>query len=509
MALNYSLLLLLLVLPGALPFIIIPSQGSMTHADITRTAIVRQLTQVCRSRSSADGAALALQDEGMSAARLLTTCFQLDSLPKFVEAFEVIKDSNVRVDIRHVFDEEYHFDSETFEDGRSLISSGLSFIKGSIQQGNFREARERLGQICHTLQDFYSHSNWVELGNTLPNSNLLKSGVSIGNIADVNTPTCTDCIDNNCENNILPEVIQQQKLTSGYFSLTSSHKPDGKCSHGGIIDLTSHQSPVGGINKDKTSASHGHLHSTAAEVATNATVQLLEDIRVSVGDSSFLRLMGITRSSVLCFVIDTTGGMSDVIKEAKRVASSIIDSTQGTANEPSDYILVAFNSSNVGPLSHTTDSGKFQQWMSSLTAGANGAQTVLSLSATEMALRAVPASSYIFVFADAPAKDSYLMSTVTALIESTRSVVNFMLTNPIVSRRRRSYGAEYVSRVSNPANQLYQELAQASGGLAIEVAAASLPQATNVIVDSTTSALVSSFFVRAAHALVLFSSFSE
>ncbi|KPP56464.1 hypothetical protein Z043_125912, partial [Scleropages formosus] len=219
-----------------------------------------------------------------------------------------------------------------------------------------------------------------------------------------------------------------------------------KCSHGGIIDLTSHQSPVGGINKDKTSASHGHLHSTAAEVATNATVQLLEDIRVSVGDSSFLRLMGITRSSVLCFVIDTTGGMSDVIKEAKRVASSIIDSTQGTANEPSDYILVAFNSSTAR---------------------------------TRMALRAVPASSYIFVFADAPAKDSYLMSTVTALIESTRSVVNFMLTNPIVSRRRRSYGAEYVSR----------ELAQASGGLAIEVAAASLPQATNVIVDSTTSAL--------------------
>ncbi|KPP57994.1 hypothetical protein Z043_124228, partial [Scleropages formosus] len=412
----------------------------MTHADITRTAIVRQLTQVCRSRSSADGAALALQDEGMSAARLLTTCFQLDSLPKFVEAFEVIKDSNVRVDIRHVFDEEYHFDSETFEDGRSLISSGLSFIKGSIQQGNFREARERLGQICHTLQDFYSHSNWVD--------DLFSGALTITDILspDVNTPTCTDCIDNNCENNILPEVIQQQKLTSGYFSLTSSHKPDGKCSHGGIIDLTSHQSPVGGINKDKTSASHGHLHSTAAEVATNATVQLLEDIRVSVGDSSFLRLMGITRSSVLCFVIDTTGGMSDVIKEAKRVASSIIDSTQGTANEPSDYILVAFNSSTAR---------------------------------TRMALRAVPASSYIFVFADAPAKDSYLMSTVTALIESTRSVVNFMLTNPIVSRRRRSYGAEYVSR----------ELAQASGGLAIEVAAASLPQATNVIVDSTTSAL--------------------
>ncbi|KPP57857.1 hypothetical protein Z043_124371, partial [Scleropages formosus] len=276
-------------------------------------------------------------------------------------------------------------------------------------------------------------------------------------------------------------------------------------------------SPVGGINKDKTSASHGHLHSTAAEVATNATVQLLEDIRVSVGDSSFLRLMGITRSSVLCFVIDTTGGMSDVIKEAKRVASSIIDSTQGTANEPSDYILVAFNSSSASITFHFW---RTAQNLLVMTLGKYFCLTVVHLlstsvsqcldiqmsdpsARTRMALRAVPASSYIFVFADAPAKDSYLMSTVTALIESTRSVVstsvaisrptlllpvsvlprvsrvNFMLTNPIVSRRRRSYGAEYVSR----------ELAQASGGLAIEVAAASLPQATNVIVDSTTSAL--------------------
>lgn len=33
------------------------------------------------------------------------------------------------------------------------------------------------------LKDFYSHSNWVELGNTLPNSNLIKAETSIGNIA--------------------------------------------------------------------------------------------------------------------------------------------------------------------------------------------------------------------------------------------------------------------------------------------------------------------------------------
>ncbi|KAL4593093.1 von Willebrand factor A domain-containing protein 7-like, partial [Arapaima gigas] len=69
----------------------------------------------------------------------------------------------------------------------------------------------------------------------------------------------------------------------------SSSKPKGKCSHGGFFDRTSGKTPVGGINKDDLSSSHGDLHQDAALVATNATVQLLEDIRLSVGDINFLR----------------------------------------------------------------------------------------------------------------------------------------------------------------------------------------------------------------------------
>lgn len=53
--------------------------------------------------------------------------------------------------------------------------------------------------------------------------------------------------------------------------------------------------------------------------------------------------MGLTSSSVLCFVIDTTGSMSDDIVEAKRVSFEIIDSKRGTQQEPSAYILVPFN----------------------------------------------------------------------------------------------------------------------------------------------------------------------
>ncbi|XP_029604646.1 von Willebrand factor A domain-containing protein 7-like [Salmo trutta] len=93
----------------------------------------------------------------------------------------------------------------------------------------------------------------------------------------------------NCTDNILPEVLQQGLLTSGYFNLFSSNKPAGKCSHSGLFDRTSGRDLVGGIKKDDVGSSHGHLHHTAADVAVNATMELLEDIRGAAGDKDFLQ----------------------------------------------------------------------------------------------------------------------------------------------------------------------------------------------------------------------------
>ena len=53
--------------------------------------------------------------------------------------------------------------------------------------------------------------------------------------------------------------------------------------------------------------------------------------------------MGIDRSSVVCFVIDTTGSMAREIATAKERVYQIIDSKKGTQDEPSEYILVPFN----------------------------------------------------------------------------------------------------------------------------------------------------------------------
>lgn len=104
------------------------------------------------------------------------------------------------------------------------------------------------------LKDFYSHSNWVELGKKVPNSNLLRSDTSIGNIAGkrmtsprcvcvcsqrkvlrcssaaIDRATCKSCDGDDCSKNILQDILEQDILTSGYFGLVPvvSTKPKGK-----------------------------------------------------------------------------------------------------------------------------------------------------------------------------------------------------------------------------------------------------------------------------------------
>lgn len=62
----------------------------------------------------------------------------------------------------------------------------------------------------------------------------------------------------------------------------------GKCSHGGAVDQTSFIEPKGGINKDTLTSNHGFLHRDAANLAIDATGELLEDVRVAAGDRPFL-----------------------------------------------------------------------------------------------------------------------------------------------------------------------------------------------------------------------------
>ena len=76
--------------------------------------------------------------------------------------------------------------------------------------GKYSTARALLGKNLHTMQKFYSHSNWIELGN-LETIDLISD--TLGLIADNLTDTCMD-----------DSEIVGDALTSGYYvSFLSFH----------------------------------------------------------------------------------------------------------------------------------------------------------------------------------------------------------------------------------------------------------------------------------------------
>uniref|UniRef100_A0A668S8L1 von Willebrand factor A domain containing 11 n=1 Tax=Oreochromis aureus TaxID=47969 RepID=A0A668S8L1_OREAU len=458
--------------------------GASTHVSITGTALLQKVQETCRAVAEKNG--YEFNPTGSSPEELVQACLGPTATgevsgAKFHSALQEIYTQNGLVDRDFVNSAPHHFNSEAFLEGRSLITQGMVTIKASINNENFQAARTTLGRVLHTLQDFYSHSNWVELGYTKPYINLINPGLPLDNLADVNTPTCSDCASGTCPNQLLPNILKDKKLTSGYMGVFSSFKPKGKCSHGGAADLTSKINPRGGINKDERRQDNLAFYNAAVKAATDASLELLQDLRLAVGDDDFLRMMGIARSSVLCFVIDTTGSMSDDIEEARSVVYQIIDKYKGTQDEPSEYILVPFNDPEFGPMIRTTHADKMKEEISKLKASGGDDAPEMCLSGLQLALTGAPSSSDIYVFTDATAKDIELKDTIEALISSTKSKVSFFITAPFGRRRRSLRAASFDD---------YKDIALLSGGQAIQVSKSELSQATDIILDTSTSALV-------------------
>uniref|UniRef100_UPI0037E8375D von Willebrand factor A domain-containing protein 7-like n=1 Tax=Semicossyphus pulcher TaxID=241346 RepID=UPI0037E8375D len=458
--------------------------GASTHVGITRTALLQEVTETCQAVAVAAGHDF--KPTGSSPEELVQACLGPTATgevsgAKFHSALQEIYTHSGLVDRDFVNSAPHHFNSEAFLEGRRLITEGVLAIKANIRYQNFKAARETLGRVLHTLQDFYIHSNWVELGYTEPYINLIRPDLPLDNLADVDTATCSDCSRGTCPNPILPNILKEKKLTSGYMGIFSAAKPKGKCSHGGAGDLTGTAVPRGGISKDECRSDNVALHNAAVNAATAASLQLLQDIRFAAGDKDFLRMMGIARSSVVCFVIDTTGSMRDDINEVQAVLHKLIDSKKGTQDEPSEYILVPFNDPEFGPMIRTTDADIMKREISKLTAKGGADPPEMCLSGLQLALTGAPASSHIYVFTDATAKDIELKDTIVALIRTSKSTVTFFITR-VLKRRRRSLRAGSFED--------YKELALASGGQAIQVSKGQLPQATDIILDTSTSALV-------------------
>lgn len=210
---------------------------------------------------------------------------------------------------------DFHFDGEQIAESNANIIKMHQLAKDNAMAGQYKEARKALGHAFHLIQDFYSHSNWVEMGHTESNPGLGNPSNNFGSpLASPSTPTCKPCAQalGECKDNLL--VTDQ--LTTGYFKSALGLGPEtdaqgnyvlkptgvAKCSHGGQLDASAEENPIGGINKDVgdlPGSPHYFLHHQAADVAILNTMEFMLAFRTEIGDDQFENLLGLKQVSSL------------------------------------------------------------------------------------------------------------------------------------------------------------------------------------------------------------------
>ena len=325
------------------------------------------------------------------------------------DALDEIVDGNAQTDALGNYRPPEHFDSEMFEAGQSFVVAKADQVVRALEVNDTASARAALGTALHAVQDFYSHSNWIELGNTAPSQTLGRDGSRFSNLAARNETTCSDCtigtqICADCTENLITP-----RLTSGYFSDGPGRPPEmppRKCSHGGRLDSTAPSDKNFGINKDVLNCNfspHSHLHDQAAALATSATRQYIRDLAARLTARQLRQLFGV--GPVLVFAIDTTQSMEPIIDGLKARTAALVDERIGTAEEPSKYVLVPFNDPNVETTLTTGDPEVFKRALDQLDATGGGDCPEPAYAAVEKALALADAGSDIFLYTNGSAKD--------------------------------------------------------------------------------------------------------
>jgi hypothetical protein len=82
------------------------------------------------------------------------------------EVVVALQAANVATDVQFVLDSAAHFDDCNFSGGSQRVAESEAAAVAAVGSGNDVEAMRMFGRALHAVQDFYAHSNWVELGGT-------------------------------------------------------------------------------------------------------------------------------------------------------------------------------------------------------------------------------------------------------------------------------------------------------------------------------------------------------
>lgn len=356
------------------------------------------------------------EDISEAAIRTISRTVDAETLTFRDKAIVQIRKANSNTDLSTDFFRSFkHFDSELFAAAsQRLIDLRTSAVsKITPQAPNGRGAREDLGTALHTIQDFYSHSNWIESGQG--------GGINtaFGRSTLANPPAATAFCPGNPEQLGGAGLTQ---LTSGYYLGLLGCGPiaAGKCYHGG---------PGGcdGLNKDAPGRpNHGSASALATQATKDFVDQILDAGGVAGNAKAIKALMGI--NGTLGMVIDDTGSMGEEIGQVKAQVSAIVNSIGATDDAPEEYLLVRFGDPDVGPPFVTADPGAYLSRVGSLFPGGGGDCPELSQTALLQAIGASRKDSKLFSFTDASAKDAGLANAVNAAAQAKRIRITHLLT---------------------------------------------------------------------------------
>ena len=317
-----------------------------------------------------------------------------------------------------------HFDGELFYQSQErlklakrMIDQRMSIAPSGRQIG---ESQYFLGRALHTLQDFYSHSNWTEHH---PSTNPIEIFHAVGDPDVVmqglpeNEKTCNRCTRDECHQCENTLVLPQFQLTTGYYEGDKDRpngKPPGKCSHGGVVagffdDETGDGKKRSGINKDSlncTASPHEQFHHIAAAQAIEATKEYLREVRDLIGNGQMQLLLG-SSFPRFGFVVDTTGSMGFEIDSVRQQMLSIIQ-TRVSLNLPTHWFLFPFNDPGFGTITMTTDPNVMISAVNALTADAGGDCPEPVNSALLRAFGEIDTGGDILLFTDARPSDNTL-----------------------------------------------------------------------------------------------------
>ena len=147
---------------------------TITHREMTGNAILQAVATVLidnpNGRKSSENVQQLLRSEtNFDMSKLINAYYEAESdasrkrrKTRFSDTVDVIHEYNTRVDSRNLRKAHAHFDSEQFRTGQDRLVSFRKGVALEITKKNFHTARKYTGRMLHTLQDFYSHTNWVE-----------------------------------------------------------------------------------------------------------------------------------------------------------------------------------------------------------------------------------------------------------------------------------------------------------------------------------------------------------